>query len=267
MPDMVYSICKLAQEELSKREMQEAITLGDERDGTKSQFNTVFNFCVACEFIKEDINGIIVTVFNHAQLIDFRHYSYAVFSRVFQENNTFSHLAKWYLSQNVSNNPLKGESILNIRTESEFRSFLPKHIQIDENYFNGFRFWMTALGLTAFYSPGSSMSGVPFLFATHKAIRNWIEFAEPFQAGSYIPAERFFTKMAEDCPAFVDCIDFDHNRVSSSVSSGLRVLEHSNLISLERIADAGNLWHLTESIYFSISNEISDIVIKEIRNA
>ena len=267
MPDMVFSLCKLARVNLDKKTMQQRITLDAANKESIAQFNTVYNFATESEFIKES-EGKVTTELTDTDLMDFKHFSYAVFSRVFFKNNKFSQLAKWYLSQNIETNLTKKTSVLGISSESDFHRIMPNDmkLRVDERYFNGFRFWMTALGLTAFYSPGSSQQGVPILYATQKALRLWLEYAKPFPVGTRIEADTFFKKLRDKCPVFEECIDMEKTSISPSLSSGLRVLDQAGVIQLGKVDDAANLWRLTRSLSFGSSNTISYVLIKEQTN-
>lgn len=261
MPEMVYAICKMALKKPKKNQMRRMITLDTDGESA-SQFNKVYQFAISCGFIKEAGNEMVATDFTEEELSTFRRFRYAILSNVFSTKETaFTTAAKWYLSQDLPQNLVKGQSVFSLVTGAEFVQAMPKELNIDENFVYGFRFWMTALGLTSFSAIGAGSSARPLLFATHRAIGDWLEFRNRFQREAFIPAREFFTKMREDLPVFSNCIE--GNMVKPSLSSGLRVLESCGKIELKRVTDAGDVWHLTNSVYYSKSNDITDVIIKE----
>lgn len=265
MPDMVYSLCKLALRENNKEDLQSLITLQSHEKDSISQFLHVYKFALSCGFIEEDQNNKVITAFAPNELVSYRRFCYAVFSRVFLENTKFTQLAKWYLTCDLPKSPEPNTTIFTARSDSEFRPLIPRSIKIDENYFNGFRFWMTALGLSGFYSPGSGIQGIPLVFATHKALRMWLDYSNPFEKGSTVSATRFFNRLLDECPVFASAIDTRNHQISASLSSGLRVLQSAGIIDLFTVSDAADKWQLTNSAKYIRSNTISDLVIKEVK--
>lgn len=261
MPEMVYAICKMALLEPKKMEMRRMITLDTDGESA-SQFNKVYQFAISCGFIKEAGNEKVTTDFLEAELSSFRRFRYAVLCNVFKAQETaFTTAARWYLSQDLPQNLIKGHSIFSLVTGAEFVQAMPKELKIDENFVYGFRFWMTALGLTSFSAIGTGSSARPLLFATHRALGDWLEFSNRFQKEAYISAREFFSKLIEDLPVFSNCIE--GNTLKPSISTGLRVLESCGSIELKRVTDAGDVWHLTKSVYYSKSNDITDVIVKE----
>lgn len=261
MPDMVYSLCKLSQKHIKKTELQRLITLDATDSSSKDQFSYVYRFAIACDFIRESGDGTVEPNFSEEELSSFRRFRYAIFSHVFHDGDTnFTQVAKWYMACDIPQNPQKGSTVLSINTSSEFLQNKPESLDVTDNFFNGFRFWMTALGLTAFYAQAS----YTLLFSAHRIIKDWLEFSKPFEAGSNIPARTFFEKLVKDCPVFSGCIK--GNNVGASLSMALRVLNNCDVIGLIRITDAGDVWHLTKSVNYKSSNDITDIVIKEVRD-
>ncbi len=262
MPEMVYAVCRMALLKPKKTQMRSMITL--EKDGESAdQFNKVYQFAINCGFIKESGDETVSTDFTESELSSFQHFRHAVLCNVFASQDTaFTTAAKWYVSRNIPQNIVKGQTVFSLNTAAEFVQAMPKELNIDENFVNGFRFWMAALGLVSFSALGTGSSRPPLMFATHRAIGDWLTFSEPFQKEAYIPARSFFNKLVLDLPVFSRCID--GNTVASSVSSGLRVLESCGRIELKRVTDAGDVWHLSKSNTYWKSNDITDIVIKEV---
>ena len=260
MPEMVYAICKMALNKPKKATMKKLITL-DQDGESATQFSKVYDFATNCKFINGAGNETVTTDFTEEELSSFRRFRFAVLSNVFAGQDTaFTTAAKWYLSQNSPQKMQKGETVFGLSSAAEFVAALPKDLKVDENFVNGFRYWMSALGLVTFSMAGATgTSRPPLLFATHRALKDWLEFKTPFQKGSYIPARAFFGKLVADCPVFSTCID--GNTVSASLSTGLRVLDQCGVIELKRITDAGDVWHLTRSN--TQINDITDLIIKE----
>lgn len=265
MPEMVFAICKMALLNPQKGDLEKVMTL---QSGEKSstQFARVYQFSIKSGFIKEAGDGTVSTVFSEEDLSSFRRFRYAVLRGVFAEQDTsFTALAKWYLSQNIPDNVDRGQSVFSLGTAADFVRDLPNSISVDEYFIQGFRFWMVALGLTSFNPLGPGAVSRPLLFATHRAIGDWLEFSNPFQKEVRIHAREFFEKLTRDLPVFDGCIK--NNTVVSSLSSGLRVLQSCGQIEIVRVADAGDVWHLSRSAYYSTSNDLTDLVIKENRHA
>ncbi len=261
MPEMVFAICKMALLKPKKEAMQKMITL---ESGEKSalQFARVYQFSIKCGFVSEAGDETVTTIFTEDELSSFRHFRHAVLRGVFSEQETaFTKAAKWYLRQNIPEDVEKEHSVFSLGTAADFLRELPDDLNVDEPFVLGFRFWMVALGLASFTPLGPGPVSRPLLFATHRAISDWLEFSQPFQKEVRIHAKDFFTRLKTDCPVFDGCIK--NNTIAPSLSSGLRVLQSCGDIELIRVADAGDVWHLSRSAYYSRSNDLTDIVIKE----
>lgn len=259
MPEMVFSLCKLAREEKSIDELQRLLTLGDQNSA--DLFSKLLNFSDKCGFIVKTSGENRKTVFTDEQLNGFSSFRYALFMEVFKDNeSTFTKMAKWYLSLSIPKSPQKGESIFGVTTAAGFLAVAAKNFNVSENYCLGFRFWMTALGLTAF-NPSVQM---PLTFAAHRIIKEWLFYSKPCEVGVLIPARSFFERLVKDCPVFSACIS--ENTVSDSLSSALRVLDDAGIIRIRRVTDSGDLWHLSKSVIYSNSNDFTDIQIMEVSN-
>ena len=264
MPEMVFSICKLAVNKPKKEEMQRQTTLDTDGDSA-AQFTRVFQFATKCGFISEAGDGTVSTSFSKTDLSSFRRFRYSVLRSVFASQDTaFTIAAKWYISQDIPQTVHKGQSVFSLNTAAEYVTAMPKSLNVDENFVNGFRFWMAALGLVSFTALGTAVASRPMLFATHRALGDWIEYSEPFKTEALVSARAFFERLVFDLPVFSNCIE--GNIVSSSLSSGLRVLESCGQIEIKRITDAGDVWHLSKSNFYSKSNDFTDIIIKEVRH-
>ena len=265
MPEMVFAICKMALLKPKKSAMQRIITLGSPDKTSSQQFSRVYQFSIRCGFIKEAGDGTVSTVFSDKELSCFRRFRHAVLCGVFSDQDTsFTVLARWYLSQNIPADPENSSSVFSLGSAADFIHSLPSNVSVDEDYILGFRFWMVALGLASFTPLGTGPASRPLLFATHRAIGDWLDYSQPFPKEVRIHAKVFLDKLVKDCSVFSTCIK--DNTLSSSLSSGLRVLQACGRIELVKITDAGDIWHLSKSAYYLKSNDLTDLVIKENRH-
>ena len=265
MPEMVFSICRLAKVVPSKNQIKRLITLGHDGESV-DQFNKVYQFALACEFIQESGDGTVKSSFSDIELSSFRRFRYAVLSNVFHGPDTnFTSAAKWYMAEDVPQVAVEGTASISpfsLNSASEFLlSFRSQKVTVDENFVNGFRFWMNALGLVTFNPLGSASNArPPLLFAAHRAIQDWLEYEMPFTFGTLIPARSFFDRLIVDCPVFEKCIR--GNNLSSSLSAALRVLDSMGFLELTRVTDAGDVWHLVPANFYGKSNDSTDIMVR-----
>lgn len=250
MPEMVYSICKLAgNKSYNKDEIKKLITLNS---SDLSVFNKAYRFSIDCGFISENPDDKVAINFDSDQIESFRNFRYAVFMDVFKNNSTtFTSVAKWFLSQD--------KEILNQKSAQDLALALPTDTfgVMEADYILGFRFWMVALGLGMF---SRSIRSDVLVFATNKIILDWLKMSEPFKKGITVPAKDFFDRLLTDCPAFETCIN--SNQVSLSLSMGLRVLHSNNVIELKYTTDSGDIWLLTKSISNPNTNKITEITVR-----
>ena len=253
MPEMVYSICKLAEsKQYEKNELKRLITLGSSTKESIEQFNKIYRFSIESAFISESDDEMVQTQFTKQQLSDFRSFRYAVFMEVFQDNTAiFTGLCKWYLSQ--------GTEIFTKKSAQDLGIEMPEYIfsGIDKEYVLGFRFWAVALGIAILQKAGS---GATLVFATNQIIEDWLKFAKPFKKNTTILAKEFFNVLLSSCPVFTDCIN--GNDINCALSMGLRVLHQNNIINLGFTTDSGDIWHLTNSISNPKTNNITEIIVR-----
>jgi len=250
MPEMVYSICKLAgYKSYTKEELKSLITLNN---SDSPNYNKVYNFALECEFLSENLSGTINTNFSDKELSCFRNFRYAIFRDVFKDsNNIFTNLTRWYLTQS--------REILSVKSAEDFQIAIPREQfgNISKEYVLGFRFWLSALGLAMLQKAGVGRVAV---FATNSILLDWIEFEKPFKKGKSTLARDFITKLIQDCPAFSDCTS--ENSINLALSMGLRVLHQNEIIELKYTADSSDVWHLIASINSPNTNNISEIIVR-----
>ena len=250
MPEIIYSICKLAgSKSYKKDEIKTYITLNC---NSVQEYNKAFAFANECGFIKSSGDERVSTVFTKEQLTSFRRFRHAIFMSVFKDEPTiFNSLARWYLGQNVE--------IFGVKSAQDLAVLFPKEISSgkEKDAALGFRFWMVALGLCMFSKTGNSLC---LVFATNNAIRDWLEFEKPFEQNTTILAKDFFDKLISDCPIFESCID--ENQINLALSMGLRVLHLDGVIELKYVTDSGDIWHLVESISNPRTNKITEIIVR-----
>lgn len=266
MPEMVYSLCKLALKYDTKEELRKLLTLGNNAEQSKSQFNHVYNFSIECGFISENDKGKTLCNFKPEELQDFRHFRYRVFKSVFQESDTnFTKLARWFMTQTVPGDFYTKQSILGMNSSSDFIAQVPAEIKLDDagNYYNGFRFWMTALGLTSL-NPQAGANGT-ILYAAQRILTDWLEFEGELEIGAMYPFRVFFDKLVSDCPLFSECAF--QNSLCTSFSMALRVLHNCGTIELIHVNDAKDVWQLDSSTYYSNLTGVTDIKYRGYHNA
>ncbi len=250
MPEMIYSICKLAgSKAYAKDEVKRLITL----DSDELQiYNKAYRFAVECGFISENADDIVVVNFSKEQLSSFRAFRYAIFMDVFKSGGTiFTALAKWYLSQ--------GTDIFTYKSAQDLAVVIPNDMfsGIEKDYVLGFRFWMATLGLGMFSKSGGSEI---LVFATNNIILDWLTFENPFKKGKPILAREFFGLLTQSCPVFSDCVS--GNDVNVALSMGLRVLHLNGAVELKYTTDSGDIWHLSNSISNPHTNNITEIIVR-----
>jgi hypothetical protein len=250
MPEIIYSICKLAgSNSYKKDEIKRYITLDCD---SVQEYNKAFAFANECGFIKSAGDESVSTVFTPEQLSSFKNFRHAIFMNVFKgEPTMFNSLARWYLSQN--------SDIFGVKSAQDLAVMFPKEIFSgkEKDSALGFRFWMVALGLCMFSKTGNSLC---LVFATNNAIQEWLEYEKPFKKNTTILAKDFFAKLKADCPVFESCID--GNQINLALSMGLRVLHLNGVIELKYVTDSGDIWHLVESISNPRTNKITEIIVR-----
>ncbi len=250
MPEMVYSICKLAgSKKYSKVELKKLITL----DSTDVQtYNKAYRFAVECGFIKEDSSDIVISNFKKEELSDFKNFRYTIFMNIYNnENTTFNELSKWFLSQNSDVFKYKSAQDLSIVIPNDMFS------NIEKDYILGFRFWIVALGLGMLQKSGS---GNMLVFSCNTILSEWLKNAKPFKKNQTIIMKDFIKTLTEQCPVFSSCIN--GNNINLALSMGLRVLHINNIIELKYTTDSGNIWHLTNSLTNPATNNITEIIVR-----
>ena len=249
MPEMVYSICKLAgNKSYSKNDLRRLITL----DSDDLQiYNKVFRFSVECGFITEGVDDTVIVNFSKDQLASFRAFRYTIVMDIFKSSGTmFTALAKWYLSQSTD--------IFTYKSAQDLAVAIPNDIfsGIEKDYILGFRFWMAALGFGMFSKSGASEI---LVFATNNILLDWLSFEKPFKKGKPILSREFFGLLTQNCPAFSDCVS--GNDINVALSMGLRVLHLNEVIKLKYTTDSGDIWHLSNSISNPHTNNITEIIV------
>lgn len=252
MPEMVYSLCKLAESKrYDKNALKRLITLDRDTKGSNDQFNKVYRFANECEFLSEDNDGTVKTNFTKQQLESFRNFRYAVFTEVFKDNDTiFAGLCKWYLSQS--------SEIFSKTTAQDLSVEIPDYMfsGVEKDYVLGFRFWSVTLGIGMLQKAGRGSS---LVFGTHQILTDWLEFGKPFKKGETVLAKDFFEILVKQCPVFSDCVN--GNDINLALSMGLRVLHQNKVITLSFTTDSGDVWHLTPSISNPKTNNITEIIV------
>lgn len=250
MPEMVYSICKLAgSKKYNKAELKKLITL----DSTEVQtYNKAYRFAVECGFLTEDSSGVVVSNFKKEQLSNFKNFRYTIFMNIYNgENTTFNELSKWFLSQD--------SDIFKYKSAQDLSIVIPNHMfsNIEKDYILGFRFWMVSLGLGMLQKSGS---GNTLVFSCNTILSEWLENAKPFKKNQVIIMKDFIKTLIDQCPVFSSCVD--GNNINLALSMALRVLHINNIIELKYTTDSGDIWHLTNSLTNPVTNNITEIIVR-----
>lgn len=252
MPEMVYTICKLAESKTYDKEtLKRLITLDSSSKESNELFNKVYRFALDCKFLIDKTDDKVYVNFDSKELESFRLFRYKIFRNVFTNLSTvFPEIAMWYLSQDTD--------VFAKKSVVELLTIIPQEMGVtSEEYLLGFRFWMVALGLASLQKSGQSLT---FVFATHHILMDWLEISNPFKKKSTIRARDFFSKLIEVCPIFNSCVS--GNNINLALSMGLRVLHLNGMIELKYITDSGDIWHLTNSISYPNTNNITEIIVR-----
>lgn len=250
MPDMVYAMCKLAHYKAYHNE--EFLNLISLENPHNSIVRDVYSFCINCGFLTESGDGKVTTPFNDVDLGDFSLFRYQVATNVFRDRGTlFPTVTKWFLEQD--------RSIFKHRSSNELASILP----LDSNVVNiteytlGFRNWMEALGMATVAATGSSGA---LVFAVHRLVKDWLNFAQPFKTKEPILAASFFRELSKALPQFVGVVV--DNQVKESLSMGLRVLHNLGVIEMIYTHDSSDIWHLAPSVQYDNTRILSEIIVR-----
>lgn len=235
MPEMVYSVCKLADGHRERADIQRLITLGVTDKESQDQFSNVFNFAKECNFISEE-NMKVMCLLDQNKMSTFKDFRMQVAKGVFDNRNTkFTRAAEWFLTQNeVELFSIDTAEKLSASFTSTF-GFNP-----DKYFALGFRFWMVALGFAAFQ--GYRKSAIAF--ACFDILEQWIAESK-FEKGKAFAARSFFDSLTGDISVFDVMIS--NNKLNTALSMALRTLRDAGMISLVYTKDSSDVWHLDEA--------------------
>lgn len=248
MPDMVYTICKLAgYKDYKREEIKDLITL---KTTETSNFEKAFKFAIDSGFLSSNIKGIIKPNFSEEELSTFKNFRYKTCKEVYKDADTvFYKLTKWYLTCDSSIFKVKiGD--LNIRAQDEVE-------KVTVDYIRGFCFWLSALGIGIFQKLATSKTMV---FSLNEIMHDWILNENYFNKNQKINPSNFFNKLIGDFPFLEDCIN-DKN-LNQALSMGLRVLHNNKILELVYTPDSLDVWHLTNSVISGNTNRISGIIVR-----
>lgn len=252
MPEMVYSICKLANGERERSDIQKLITLGATDKESQDQFSNVFNFAKECNFITEE-NTKIICLLDSNKLNTFKEFRMQVVKGVFENRNTkFTKAAEWFLALNE-------EDIFSFDTGEKLSANFSASLGFNpDKYFAlGFRFWMVALGFAAFQ--GYRKSAIAF--ACFDILSQWINESE-FEKGKNIAARVFFDSLEKDIVIFRSMIS--NNKLNTALSMALRTLRDAEIINLVYTKDSSDVWHLEEAkIDAGNEDRFTELIIRE----
>ena len=234
MPEMVFSVCKLANGQYSRSEMQRLIILDDMDNESQTQFSKVFNFAKECNFITEERDKVICLL--GEDISSFKKFRMQVVKGIFSNRNTkFVKAAEWFLNQNDID-------IFSIDTAEKLSVSFSTNLGFkpDKYFALGFRFWLVALGFAAF----QGYRKAAIAFSCHDIIEQWI-YESDFEKCKQINARNFFNALCGDIPVFDTMIS--NNKLNMAFSMGLRVLRDIGVIQLQYTKDSSDVWHLDES--------------------
>ena len=251
MPEMVYSLCKMCQTCIERKDLQRVITLGDNSKSSQDQFNNVLTFAIECGFIGEE-DGVLLSKFEGGQLETFKSFRYAIFSEVLKNRNTkFIKMAEWYLQKSTT-------EIFSLDTASDLAARVNDEIAlgIDKFFALGFRFWMVALGLAAQQNYRKSA----VVYACHDILEQVIV-ESSLEKNKPILAGTFMEYIVDKGAIFGVCVS--NNKINMGLSMALRVLRDSNIIELNYVNDSSDIWHMEES-NFDVNNlnKFTEVVIR-----
>lgn len=251
MPEMVYSLCKMCQTSMERKDLQRFITLGDNSKSSQDQFNNVLTFAIECGFIVEE-DGFLTSKFENDELDTFKVFRYAIFVEVLKNRNTkFTKMAEWFLQKGTTEIfSLDAASDLAARVNDEIA------LGIDKFFALGFRFWMVGLGLAAQQNYRKSA----IVFACHDILEQMI-IESSLDKNKPILAGTFMEYIVEKGEIFRVCIS--NNKINVGLSIALRVLRDSNIIELNYVNDSSDVWHLDES-KFDVNNlnKFTEVIIR-----
>ena len=262
MPEMVFSICKMALIQNDREMIQRAITLNHNDKNSQEQFNQVFKFACACEFIT-DQNGKVRCELDNSKLETFSQFRMQVANGVFKDQTTnFTKIAEWYMNK-------EDYYIFSQDSGQALAAYISDELKInvDRFYALGFRFWMVDLGFLSFqnYRRGA------VLFSCHNYLRQWLE-EQKFERNVYLPVRLVIDQLISDCPLFGTMIH--NNHLNMAFSMAMRVLRSAGYIDIRRVKDSGDVWHIKDSdidpwiissqdVNSGYKNEFSELMILE----
>lgn len=262
MPLMVYSLCKLAEDQaLNRDEMQKYMTASfvkTYKEKSENQFNLVFAFAKAAGFIDENQRGVTCN-FSKEELSSFSTFTYAVLTKIYLEENKFNTILKWYLQQDMS-------------VESDFtgtaRSFRERALEdqqvrkygIEEDDIHGFFFWVEAFNIAMFEKYRSGH----MLFCIENLLLQYLKRHSELVAMGSISIMDFFEKVQEDIYFIPYCYDNLTNRIYYPMAQALRILDNMGMIRLEYVKDSARSWHMPKSAIFTKTNMITNIRVMKV---
>lgn len=245
-PSFAYAICKMVSENtLSKNELISVMTNDNQEIITKN-----IKFVEDCEFVVNDGQHIkcLIPTESMKTYSDFIEY---ISLKVFEEENNFTKLTRWFLSANTD--------ICDLQSE-EFAAKCYEVVNVDQNFIRGWHWWMIAFGLgtlSAYIKSGKRT----IMFDCSEALKRFV--SSEYKNGEIIKVRTFLAKLVDVKKEFKGVINLNnnYNQLCESLSLSLRILHNLNIIELIYTPDSLDVWHLTESYSHKIKKDITEIKI------
>lgn len=247
-PSMVYSICKLiANNDYSLSQLNEIM---NDKDSDQKVFSKNLKFCEDCGFISIK-SQVCECLISYEYLTTYESFINYISLNVFDTENNFTKLTRWFLSQDISVSQIAAEQLASKCHDA---------VTVDQNFIRGWHWWMIAFGLATVSSHIKS-GGRYALFDCSEALRRFV--IDNCQENEIIKVRTFLTNLVNKKKEFKTVVDLksNANTICDSVSMSLRILHNLNIIELLYTPDSSDIWHLTESYSHKVKKDITEIRI------
>ena len=249
IPERVYALVKFVSYKKRTREELRDFLQPDCVNESKQIFNNVYNFALENELIKEDPDSLLACGLDDETLKNHNTFRKFMADKLLYKDkgSMFFKYTSWYLAQD--------KDFFKFDSAKKIQPKLTKEelINLEEVDLLAWRFWAKFLGVgilhQSFVIPNAAIR-----------IKDVIEKSDEIKIGTEISFSNFMYWLLEKCPEFKKGIS--NNNLSFGVSLGLRNLHDQNLVKMQDLKDASEVWRLVRSDFHDIKDTVSHITIK-----
>ena len=250
-PKRMYALLKLVNSGKFKRNELADLLQPRSLNNEQGVFGVIYRFAIKGNLIEENPDGFVISNLKAEELKDIKNFRRTIAKLIFSDSDSnFTNYTAWFLAQN--------EAIFKYKTQQEIANTLKKKfLNFVEEDLLGWKTWAGFLGIG--FLQGSLV--IPNLYLR---LLDCLYIDNNLPLKKEIKFVEFVNWLLINCP---ECkLGIVDKKLSLGLSNGLRLLHDNNIIKLNNVADAKDVWFLFNIITHDFPDRVTHVTVLTKKN-